>query len=86
MYGCSAGHQKAFIACLLHRGEISGALKSLVKAGRFEEGHTLVAAIQGTSGEMAGLLLEQKMDQLQDYLTQKGCVAEADMVSTAQLA
>jgi len=86
MYDCSLGHQRAFLAHILHKGDISNALKSLVAASRFEEAFGLVAAKQGTMGEAAGLLPEQKIDQLHDYLTAVGCAAEAEQVSTAQMA
>ena len=86
MYNCSLGHQRAFLAHILRKGEISMALKSLVQAGRFEEAFSLVAAKRGTTADIAGLLLEQKIDQLHEYFTEMGCASEADMVAAAQMA
>ena len=86
MYSCSLGHQRAFLSYLLHKGDISNALKSLVAEGRFEEAFGLVAAKQGTVAQVAGLLPEQKIDQLHSYLTELGCSAEAEQVATAQIA
>jgi len=87
MYSCSLGHQRAFLTMVLQNGNIANALKTLVNNGRIEEASSLVAALQGTSVEAAGWLLEQKVEQLHKYLSAQGCTAEADLVhQTAQTA
>ncbi len=82
MYNCSLGHQRAFLAFLLFKGTITNALKSLIGAGRIEDGFSLVAAVQGTSADVAGgLLPDQKVAKLQEYLTSQGSFAEAELLA-----